>query len=145
MITLAIFEQMDADGVANLEKNKNFFWEQMPLRNDGKPAEGVWLATRGGESDSPNGCNLRTTIDIYVSFANKVKTEAVHAAIRKWISENPCFCHLNGEIESEGETYSYGFSNVRLFQTETPRIAGANQNGNIVKMASILTVYDLEN
>ena len=143
MITLAIFEKMAADNVGGLVKNENFFWEEMPLQSNGKPASGVWIATRGGESETANGANLRTTIDFYVSFPNKIKTEMVHAAVREWIANHLCFCDLSGTVVSGDDSYPYAFSNVRLFQTETPRVAGVSQNGNIVKMTSVLVVYDL--
>lgn len=140
MITLALLEQMAKDGVAGLTPDKDFFWEEAPLQKDGKPAQGVWLVTRGGNaSSSPKGLNLRSTVDFYVALANKPKTEAVQQEILQWILANKSFCNLSGSVG--GTTYS--FSNVRVRPTTTPENYGATENGLIVKIASAEIVYDL--
>lgn len=139
MITLALFEQMANDEVGGLTRNSDFFWEEMPLQSNGKPANGVWLVTRGGDaSKSPKGFNLKTTVDFYVAFGNKVKTESVQKAILDYFLENQCFCVLSGSV---GDT-SYGYSNVRVKATTTPQNDGVTENGLIVKMASYLLTYD---
>lgn len=144
MITLAILNQMVADGVAGLQKNIDFFWEEMPLRRNGEPADGVWLVTRGGDSgNAPKGHNLRQTVDFYVAFANKAKTEFVQAEISKWLAKNMGICELKGSASEKEPTYSYDFVNVRIFQTATPQVAGTTPNGLIVKLASALVIYDL--
>lgn len=140
MITLALLNQMVADGVGGLTKNKDFFWEEMPLQKDGKPAQGVWIVTRPGVNNGRNGKNLRTTADFYVAFANKAKTEVVHKAIRDYLMRNLCFCELSGSID--GTNYSYSFQNVRLQGATTPQNDGVTENGLIVKVASVLLVYD---
>ena len=140
MITLALLEQMVADEVANLEIDKNCFWEQAPLQANGKPASGVWLVTRGGNaSNSPKGLNLRSTVDFYVALANKPKTEAVHQEILEWIISNPCFCSLVGSV---GGTI-YSFSNVRIRPTTTPQNFVVTENNLVVKIASAELVYDI--
>lgn len=140
MITLAILEQMVADGVADLEIDKNCFWEQAPLQSNGKPASGVWLVTRGGSAmNSPKGLNLRSTVDFYVALANKPKTEAVHQEILEWIIANPCFCKLVGSV---GGTI-YSFTNVRIRPTTTPQNFVVTENNLVVKIASAELVYDI--
>lgn len=140
MITLALLEQMTTDNVANLVVDKNCFWEQAPLYAEGKPAMGVWLVTRGGnDMNSPKGHNLHTTVDFYVAFANKPKTEAVHQAILEWLLANPCFCELAGSVG--GNTYS--FKNVRVRPTTTPQNALITANNLIVKTASAEIIYDI--
>lgn len=140
MITLALLKQMVDDGVADLEIDKNCFWEQAPLQANGKPASGVWLVTRGGNaSNSPKGLNLRSTVDFYVALANKPKTEAVHQEILEWIISNPCFCELVGSVG--GTTYS--FSNVRIRPTTTPQNFVVTENNLVVKIASAELVYDI--
>ena len=140
MITLALLEQMVADEVADLEIDKNCFWEQAPLQANGKPASGVWLVTRGGNaSNSPKGLNLRSTVDFYVALANKPKTEAVHQEILEWIIANPCFCSLVGSV---GGTI-YSFSNVRIRPTTTPQNFVVTENNLVVKIASAELVYDI--
>lgn len=144
MITLAIFEKMSSDGVGGLTRNEDFFWEEMPLQKDGKPASGVWLVTRGGSiTNTAKGNNLRTTIDFYVAFANKAKTEYIHSAIRDWLTENMGICELEGTIKNTN--YTYDFENIRIFPTATPQVAGATENGLIVKLASASVVYDIKN
>ena len=139
MITLALFEQMADDGVGELTRNTDFFWEEMPLQSSGKPANGVWLVTRGGDATrSPKGMNLKTTVDFYVAFGNKVKTESVQKAILDYFLENQCFCELSGSV---GGT-SYDYKNVRVRATTTPQNDGVTENGLIVKMASYQLVYD---
>lgn len=139
MITLAILEQMATDKVGNLVLDEDFFWEELPLQKDGNPAEGVWLVTRGGSShNTPNGINQKTTIDFYVAFANKVKTEAIHEQIQDWLRANTGFCELSGSVG--GRTYDY--RNVRIWTTTTPQNYGATDNGVIVKMASATVVFD---
>lgn len=140
MITLALLNQMVADGVGGLTKNKDFFWEEMPVSKDGKPAQGVWLITRPGTNSGRNGKNLRTTADFYVAFGNKAKTEVVHKAIRDYLTRNLCFCELSGNID--GTSYSYEFKNVRLRGATTPQNDGVTENGLIVKVASVELVYD---
>lgn len=140
MITLALLNQMVSDGVGGLTKNKDFFWEEMPLQKDGKPAQGVWIVTRPGSSAGRNGKNLRTTADFYVAFANKAKTEAIHKAIRSYLMNNLCFCELSGSID--GTSYTYSFDNVRLQGATTPQNDGVTENGLIVKVASVSLVYD---
>lgn len=140
MITLALFEKMAADGVADLIKNENFFWEEMPLQRDGKPAAGVWLITRSGDAAaSPKGLNLKTTVDIYVATANKVETEATHQQILEWLIVNPSICYLHGTIGGR----NYAFENIRIRPASTPENAGATTNGLIVKIASATLTYDL--
>lgn len=141
MITLALLNQMVADGVGGLTKNKDFFWEEAPLQKDGSPANGVWIVTRASSSDSGrNGHNLKTTADFYVAFANKAKTEIVHRDIRKYLLNHLSFCELSGSID--GTTYSYHFENVRLRGVTTPQNDGITKNGLIVKLASVELVYD---
>lgn len=139
MITLALLEKMAEDGVANLTPDKDLFWEEMPLQKDGKPANGVWIVTRGGSAGDAKGHNLHTTVDIYVALANKPKTEAVHQQILQWINRNRGFCELSGGV---GGT-TYAFTNVRVRPTITPQNYGATENGLIVKIASAEIIYDL--
>ena len=141
MITLALLEQMVEDGVANLEIDTNCFWEQAPLQANGKPAQGVWLVTRGGsDMNSPKGFNLRSTVDFYVALANKPKTEQVHQEILEWLIKNPCFCELVGSVG--GTTYS--FSNVRVRPTTTPQNFVVTDNDLVVKLASAEVIYDIK-
>jgi len=141
MITLALFEQMATDGVADLEKNSNFFWEEAPLQKNGSPASGVWIITRGGSSmNSPKGLNLKETVDFYVAFPNKVQTEATQQAILTWMIENPTICELTGTVGGE----SYEYHNVRIRPTTTPQNVGATENGLIVKTASAQVTYDID-
>lgn len=140
MITLALLNQMVADGVGDLTKNVDFFWEEMPLQKNGKPAQGVWIITRPGANSGRNGKNLRTTADFYVAFANKAKTEVIHKEIRDYLTKNLCFCELSGSID--GTSYTYSFENVRLQGATTPQNDGVTENGLIVKMASVTLVYD---
>lgn len=140
MITLALLNQMVADRVGDLVKNKDFFWEEMPLQKDGKPAQGVWIVTRPGSSSGHGKLNLKTTADFYVAFSNKAKTEVIHKAIRDYLAQNLCFCELSGSID--GTSYTYSFTNVRLRGATTPQNDGATENGLIVKVASVELVYD---
>ena len=139
MITMALVKQIDEEMLAGLTLDKDLFWEELPLQSDGKPAQGVWLVTRGGTSGNAKGQNLHTTVDFYVAFANKPKTEAVHQAILQWLMKNRCFCELEGSV---GET-RYHFRNIRLRPTTTPQNYGATENGLIVKIASADIIYDL--
>lgn len=140
MITLALLEQMVSDNVADLEIDKNCFWEQAPLQKDGSPATGVWLVTRGGNaSNSPKGLNLRSTVDFYVALANKPKTEKVHQEILEWLIMNPCICELSGSVG--GTTYK--FTNIRIRPTTTPENVVVTQNNLVVKIASAQLVYDI--
>lgn len=139
MITLALLEQMALEEVAGLQIDENLFWEEMPLQREGKPAQGVWIVTRGGSSGDAKGRNERSTVDFYVALANKPMTEAVHQCILKWIIANPCFCDLSGSV---GGT-TYHFTNIRLRPTTTPQNQGATENGLIVKIASAEVIYDL--
>ena len=129
------------DGVADLEIDKNCFWEQAPLQKDGSPASGVWLVTRSGNAmNSPKGHNLNSTIDFYVALANKPKTEAVHQEILEWIITNPCFCEMTGSV---GGT-DYSFYNVRIRPTTTPQNVMVTGNNLVVKIASAQLVYDIK-
>lgn len=140
MITLAILEQMADEKVADLELDKSCFWEEAPLQKDGKPASGVWLVTRGGNSaNSPKGLNLKSTVDFYVAYMNKPKAEKVQQTILEWIIDNPCFCKLVGSVG--GTTYS--FSNIRIRPTTTPENMMITDNGLVVKMASAEVTYDI--
>lgn len=139
MITLAIYEKMVNDQVGGLKRNENFFWDEIPLQHNGKPANGVWLVTRAGSiTNTRRGLNLRTTVDFYVGTENKVKTEALHQAIREYLNKNNCFCELSGNVGG----ISYKFVNVRVRPATTPQNDGATQNNLIVKVASAELVYD---
>lgn len=141
MITLALFNQMAADGVANLTKNKDFFWEELPLQANGKPATGVWLVTRGGTtSPTARPLNMHTTVDFYVAFPNKAQTEVVHGQILDYFNTTKGFCELSGSVS--GTDYEYDFTNVRIHPTTTPQNDGVTENGVIVKVASVELVYD---
>lgn len=140
MITLAILEQMEKDNVADIVVDTNAFWEQAPLLKDGKPAQGIWLVTRGGDaSNSPKGYNLKSTVDFYVALANKPKTESVHQQILQWVLNNPCICELSGSV---GGT-TYNFSNIRIRPTTTPQNFIVSENGLVIKMASANITYDI--
>ena len=142
MIALAILQKMAQDSVANLTLDKDFFWEELPLQSNGKPAQGVWIVTRGGSNiNTPKGLNQHSTLDFYVAFANKAKTEATHADILAWIRQNPAICELSGTVAGG----SYSFSNIRIRPTTTPQNNGATENGNIVKFASVDVIYDQAN
>lgn len=142
MIALAILQQMANDQVAGLALDKDFFWEELPLQKDGKPAQGVWIVTRGGSNiNTPKGLNQHSTLDFYVAFANKAKTEAVQAEILEWIRENLSICELSGSVRGG----SYQFENIRIWPTTTPQNYGATENGNIVKLASVNVIYDSAN
>lgn len=139
MITLAILKQMAADGVAGLTVDKDFFWEELPLQKDGKPAQGVWIVTRGGSArNTPNGINQGQTIDFYVAYANKVKAETTQEAIATWLRNHTGICELSGTV---GDS-SYAYKNIRIWPTTTPQNYGATENGNIVKMASADIRFD---
>lgn len=144
MITLALYEKMAEDAVAGLVKdytnpNRNFFWEEAPLQADGKPAQGVWLVTRGYAGATGNRkVNVRNTADIYVAFSDKVQTEVTHKLIRDWISANKGFCELSGSVDGT----SYTYYNVRMRPTTTPENVGATKNGVIVKVSSVELIYD---
>lgn len=140
MITLAILEKMVEDELADLTIDKDLFWEEAPLQKNGKPAQGVWLVTRGGSAqNNPKGLNLRSTVDFYVAFNNKPKTEYVQQQILQWILDNRFFCYMSGSVG--GTTYK--FTNVRIRPATTPENYGATENGLIVKIASADLVYDL--
>lgn len=140
MITLAILKQMATDQVADLTLDKDFFWEELPLQKDGKPAQGVWIVTRGGTAvNTPNGINQQTVIDFYVAYQNKAKAEAILAEIADWIRSNPSICEMSGSV---GDGSSYKFQNVRIRPTTTPANYGATENGNIVKVASADIRFD---
>lgn len=141
MITLALYRKM-AEDIDVLKKDENFFWEEMPLQADGKPASGVWLVTRGGNaSNSPKGLNLKTTFDFYVAFKNKVQTEDVQKKVLEWIIKNPYICRLCGGTDDA--RYFYDYSNIRIRPTTTPENDGVTENGKIVKMASAQLTYDI--
>lgn len=139
MITLALVKEMDDQKVANLTIDKDLFWEELPLQRDGKPAQGVWLVTRGGTAGNAKGQNLHTTVDFYVALANKSKTEEVHQQICEWLMQNRGFCKLSGSVGG----VTYDFENVRIRPTTTPQNLGATENGLIVKIASAEAIYDL--
>lgn len=142
MITLALFNQIAEDGVAGLTKNEDFFWEEFPLMKDGKAPAGVWIITRGGDaSQGRRGKNLQTTVDFYVCYNNKAKTEATQQAILEWMLQNASICHLGG---SAGDI-EYEYENIRIRPTTTPENAGMTINDNIVKIASARIVYNLTN
>lgn len=140
MITLALFEKMATDEVAGLVRNDGFYWEEAPLQQNGKPASGVWLVTRGGSAqNSPKGLNLRTTVDFYVAYKNKIKTEKTHLAILNWLIANRGICEMSGQVYGE----SYEFHNIRINPVQTPQNDGVTENGLIVKVASAEIIYDL--
>lgn len=142
MIALAILQQMDKEQVAGLKLDKDFFWEELPLQRDGKPAQGVWIVTRGGSNiNTPKGINQHSTLDFYVAFQNKAKTEATHAMLLGWIRDNLTICELSGTVAGG----SYHFTNIRIRPTTTPQNFGATENGNIVKFASVEVIYDTSN
>lgn len=142
MITLALFNRIASDGVAGLQKNVDFFWEEYPLQKDGKPPAGVWIITRGGDASAGRrGKNLQTTVDFYVCYNLKARTEQIQQEILEWILQNACICSLEG---SAGDI-QYSYENIRIRPTTTPENAGATINDNIVKMASARIIYNLTN
>lgn len=142
MITLALFEQMANDKVADLTRNKDFFWDEAPLQHSGDPASGVWLVTRSGDiSNTHKGLNLRTTVDFYIGTKNKVKNEQILQAIRQYLTSHRYFCELSGSVGG----VNYRFTNVRIRPTSTPANEGMTDNHLFVKMASAELVYDDNN
>ena len=142
MITLAILQKMAADGVAGLQTDKNFFWEEAPLQKNGEPAEGVWIVTRGASLvGTPHGLNQRATADFYVAFADKTKTETTLREIIDWIRANLGICELSGTV---GDS-RYHYENIRIRPTQSPSNQGVTANGLIVKVASAEIYYDQTN
>lgn len=142
MITLGLFNRIAEDGVAGLVKNEDLYWEEYPLQSNGKPASGVWIITRGGDaSQAMRGKNLQSTVDFYVCYNNKAKTEATHQAILEWLLQNACICALEG---SAGDI-EYHFENIRIRPTTTPENGGVTENGLIIKIASARIIYNLKN
>lgn len=138
MITAAILIKLTAD-TPGLTLDQNAFWEEAPLQRDGTPAEGVWLVTRGGNQTTARGTNQLTTMDFYVAFKNKTKTEKTIESISEWIRTNKTICELSGAV---GDS-RYNFTNIRIRPATTPTNYGATENGLIVKMASAQVYYDI--
>ncbi len=140
MITLALFNRIAEEQVAGLKKNEDFYWEEYPPQHKGKPASGVWIVTRGGDaSNGQRGKNLQNTVDFYVCYNNKAKTELVQQILLEWLLHNASICRLEG---SAGEI-EYDFENIRIQPTTTPENAGATPDGNIIKIASAQIIYNL--
>lgn len=138
MITAAILTAM-ANDIAGITVDANAFWEELPLMKDGKPAQGIWIVTRGGFSTNAKALNNQTIADIYVAFNDKTKTEAMHAQISAWIRNHLAICELSGTI---GDS-RYDFTNIRIRPATTPSEFGITTNGNIVKLASAQIYYDI--
>lgn len=143
MITRAIMQAIEDDEVAGLKVDDNFFWEQEPLQANGKPAQGAWLLSRGGSNlDTTKGLNQRVTIDIYVAYNDKTKTEATLEAIAEWVRTNRVICDLSGTVSGS----SYAFTNVRITPASTPQNVGLNAtNGQVIKTVSADIVFDINN
>ena len=140
MITYAIIKKL-SDDVQGFTLDESLFWEELPLQKNGEPiALGTWAVTRGGSTTSTTkGLNQKTTIDFYVTDANKAKTEAKAAEIAEWLRKNVNICELKGSLAG----VNYGFENVRIWQTATPQNQGTTPNGAIVKMLSADVVFDI--
>lgn len=138
MITAAILTAM-ANDIAGITVDTNAFWEELPLMKDGKPAQGIWIVTRGGFNTNAKALNNQTIADIYVAFNDKTKTEAMHAQISEWIRNHLAICELSGTI---GDS-RYDFTNIRIRPATTPSEFGITTNGNIVKLASAQIYYDI--
>lgn len=141
MITYAIMKAIADAGTAGLTIDKDFYWEQEPLQANGKPAQGAWLLSRGGSNvDTTKGLNQRVTIDIYVAYNDKTKTEATLKAIADWIRNNRVICTLSGTASGS----SYAFTNVRITPATTPQNVGLNAtNGQVIKTVSADIVFDI--
>ncbi len=141
MITYAIMKAIADAGTAGLTIDKDFYWEQEPLQANGKPAQGAWLLSRGGSNvDTTKGLNQRVTIDIYVAYNDKTKTESTLKAIADWIRNNRVICALNGTASGS----SYAFTNVRIMPATTPQNVGLNAtNGQVIKTVSADIVFDI--
>lgn len=137
MITAAILIAM-ANDITGLTIDENAFWEELPLQKDGKPAQGLWIVTRGGYQTNAKGINNRTIADIYVAIPDKTKTEATHEQVSAWIRSHPTICELRGAI---GDS-RYNFENIRIRPATTPSEYGATANGAIVKLASAEIYFD---
>lgn len=138
MITAAILIKLTTD-TQGLTLDQNAFWEEAPLQRDGTPAQGVWLVTRGGNQTTARGTNQLTTMDFYVAFKDKTKTEKTIQTISEWIRNNKTICELSGTV---GDS-RYNFTNIRIRPATTPTNYGATENGLIVKMASAQVYYDI--
>lgn len=138
MITAAILTKM-AEDIEGITIDQNAFWEELPLMKNGKPAQGVWIVTRGGWDTNAKGINNQTTADIYVAYNDKSKTEAIHAQISARIRAHLAICELSGTI---GDS-RYDFTNIRIRPATTPSESGITANGNIVKIASATVYYDI--
>lgn len=141
MITYAIMKAIADAGTAGLTIDKDFYWEQEPLQANGRPAQGAWLLSRGGSNvDTTKGLNQRVTIDIYVAYNDKTKTEATLKAIADWVRNNRVICELNGTASGS----SYAFTNVRITPATTPQNVGLNAtNGQVIKTVSADIVFDI--
>lgn len=141
MITYAIMKAIADAGTAGLTIDKDFYWEQEPLQANGKPAQGAWLLSRGGSNvDTTKGLNQRVTIDIYVAYNDKTRTEATLKAIADWVRNNRVICELNGTASGS----SYAFTNVRITPATTPQNVGLNAtNGQVIKTVSADIVFDI--
>ena len=140
MITLALFRYIAEQGVAGLEADVNFFYDELPMQLNGKPASGTWLVTRGslaGDSGRPR--NIRSIADFYVALPNKAEAAKIHSEILAWVRSTKTICSLSGEVGG----VAYSFANIRIWPTTTPENVGITENGNLVKMASVQIIYDI--
>lgn len=138
MITAAILKAM-AEDINDLTIDQNAFWEELPLHSDGKPADGLWVVTRGANQGDAKAINNMTIADFYIALPDKTKTEALHAEIAAWIRGHRTICELSGTI---GDS-RYSFTNIRIRPATTPSEYGATANGAIVKLASAQIYYDI--
>lgn len=140
MITLALFQHMAEQKVAGLVADENFFYDEMPMQRDGKPASGVWVITRSGTTgNSSRPLNVRSIADFYIAMSNKATAAAIHAQIMDWVTKTKYICDLSGSVGG----VAYHFANVRMRVTATPANVGITENGFLVKMISVQLIYDI--
>ena len=114
----------------------------MTLQKDGKPAQGTWIITRGGDAGvgARKGLNLKTVVDIYTATKNKFLTEKIQQEIIYFFNDNIGFCDLSGDVGG----IEYNFVNVRVRPVSTPNNSGYTENGLIVKVSSYELTYDIK-
>lgn len=136
MILAALCLWLQSEGLGII--GKNLFWEKLPLQNNGKPSEGIWLTSRGGEygTASDNNLNRSLQFDITSSYADQIVTEKKLRAVIKAL-DGQIWCSLDCQPEDDTT-----FNNVTCKISGAVTNGGVSANGNISKIASGVIKFD---
>lgn len=134
MITINLLKLLENENIGTLALNgwtssigsRGLYWQDMPIKSDGKDAEGIWVISRQGVVSQVN--TGFTPFDIYARFSSPFKgSEKLEEIMQLLKTEYQDTCELPIVID-----VPYTYTNVRVKPVGSVQNIGQDLANNTV-------------